>query len=151
MELLHGYRYLLDTTVFIDFDRQLPAVLEIIQQARHPDINVQYSFVTYWELRLGISTDIAWNEEDRYEILQPYPMIGLHPDIGELAERMQHQLQEKNARRKDKLSLPEFNDCYIAASARIHDLRVVTRNHRHFPQFRDLGELSITVDLYEAT
>ena len=78
-------------------------------------------------------------------------MIGLHPDIGELAEHIQQLLREQNEHRKDKLSLPEFNVCYIGASAYRHDLRVLTRNHRHFPQFRNLGEFSITVDLYEAT
>lgn len=148
MRLIPGERYLFDTTVFRDFTYRRQTAVELIRQAGEPDYEIHYSFVTFWELKIS---DSEWSEDEQYILLKPFPMIGLHPDIGELAERMQHQLQEKNARRKDKLSLPEFNDCYIAASARIHDLRVVTRNHRHFPQFRDLGELSITVDLYEAT
>ncbi len=70
------------------------------------------------------------------------------PDIEKHAEIIQQELREKNERSKNKLSLPEFNDCYIASSAYFHGMRVVTANKKHFPQFRKINGAGIAIDLY---
>ena len=77
MELIPRNGCLFDTTVFIDYERERPAALELIQQSRLPGVSVCYSFITYWELRLGRTDD--WTDEDLYQALRPYPMIGLPP------------------------------------------------------------------------
>ncbi len=124
--------WLFDTIVFIDLERGSSTIEAIFDQVRLERIRVCYSFVTFLELRLGRAAGRHWTEEERYRVLRPFPMVGLHPALERIALGYQAALEAQNAKRRDRLSLPGFNDCYIAAGAWRHGLRVLTRNTRHF-------------------
>ncbi|MCY4009963.1 MAG: PIN domain-containing protein [Chloroflexi bacterium] len=139
--------YLLDTTVFIDSYRRRPIGRQILLQSLEPKYNVSYSFITF--LELGVQERRNWVESDLFRSLRNFLMHGLKPKILDLADHYQDALLAANRARKRRLSLPGMGDCIIAATAYTNQLCVITRNRRHFGQFRDVPDYAIEVELYE--
>ena len=139
--------YLFDTTVFIDSYRGRTGGRRIIRQSREREIRVSYSFITFLEMRIHQLED--WNRSDPFQLLRNFVMLGLNPEILDLADHYEQALKAANRARRRQLSLPGIGDCVIAATAYTNQLRVVTRNRRHFGQFRDVPDYAIEVELYD--
>jgi predicted nucleic acid-binding protein len=117
--------HLLDTCVLIDYlrDRE-PAVHAIRHLAARPSVSV----VTMAELYAGIRNE---RERDRIEALPAVLAIcDVDLEIARLAGSYLLQY-----RRSHGVGMP---DALIAATARVHGARLVTRNTRHFPMLDDL-------------
>src|SRR5688572_3509929 len=126
-----GNRYLLDTTVFIDYLRGIPVAKQIIGNTRDPRLTSGYSVITETELWAGM------RESDNYRqylvLLSPYNRYFINLTIARRAGELAHLIRQ--SRRWE--SLPEITDCLIAATAAYHDLTIYTRNEKHFRHFLD--------------
>ena len=116
---------LLDTCVLIDFLRDREAAVRVIRGlAIRPSVSV----VTIAELHAGIR-----NEREHHRIEGLPALLDVREvdfEIARLAGRYCRQY-----RRSHGVGLP---DALIAATARRHGARLVTRNARHFPMLDDL-------------
>ena len=139
-------RYLLDTTVFIDSYRRRPIGRQIIRQSLEEEIHASYSFITFLEMRIHLLED--WDRSEQFRVLRSYAMLGLNPEILDLADHYENVLQAANRTRRRRLPEPGKMDYIIAATAYTNQLHVVTRNRRHFGQFRDVPNYAIEVELY---
>jgi predicted nucleic acid-binding protein len=117
--------YLLDTCVIIDYlrDRQ-----EAIEFMRRQDARPEVSAITAAELFAGVRNSA---EEHRVEALCARLLI-LHVDL-EVAR-----LGGDYCRRYKHTHGVQLADALIAATARTHEARLVTRNARHFPMLDDI-------------
>jgi predicted nucleic acid-binding protein len=116
---------LLDTCVIIDYlrDRQ-----EAIKYMRRQDARPAVSAITAAELFAGVRSSA---EEHRIEALCGHLLIR-HVDL-EIAR-----LAGSYCRRYKDADGVQISDALIAATARIHRARLVTRNTRHFPMLDDV-------------
>jgi predicted nucleic acid-binding protein len=117
--------YLLDTCVIIDYLRDLQ---EAIAFMRRQDARPSASAITAAELFAGVRT-VA--EERRIETLCERFLIR-HVDL-EIAR-----LGGDYCRQYKHSHGVQLSDALIAATARIHRARLVTRNTRHFPMLDDI-------------
>jgi predicted nucleic acid-binding protein len=117
--------HLLDTCVLIDYLRDREAAVHTIRcLATRPSVSV----VTMAELYAGVRND---QERDRIDALSGVLDIrDLDLEIARLAGSYCLQY-----RRSHGVGMP---DALIAATARVHGARLVTRNTRHFPMLDDL-------------
>ena len=139
--------YLFDTTVFIDSYRGRTGGRQIIRQSRELEIRASYSFITFLEMRIHQLED--WDQSDPFRLLRNFAMLGLNPEILGLADHYENVLQAANRARRRRLPEPGKMDCIIAATAYLNQMRVVTRNRRHFGQFRDVPNYAIEVEQYD--
>lgn len=117
--------HLLDTCVLIDYLRDREAAVQFIRRlTARPSISV----VTVAELYAGVRND---RERNAIEALSALLVVrDVDFEIARLAGTYRLQY-----RRSHGVGMP---DALIAATARIHDARLVTRNARHFPMLDDL-------------
>ena len=117
--------YLLDTCLLIDYlrDRQ-----EAIAFMRRQDTRPAVSAITAAELFAGARNAA---EEHRIEALCGRLLIR-HVDL-EIAR-----LGGDHCRQYRHSHGVQLSDALIAATARIHEARLVTRNTRHFPMLDDI-------------
>lgn len=138
-----NHNYLFDTTVFIDFYRKRATGLQLMRQVAEQTLSVGFSFISLLELQLPTKGD--WTESYQFQLLRYLPMYGCEPSVLELADHFENELALANQRRREKLSSPGTPDGIIAATASSYNLRVVTRDRVHLPQFRRFG---ISVEVY---
>lgn len=123
--------YLLDTNIVSELRRQRPhgAVVAWLRNVRNEDLHL--SAVTIGEIQSGIeitreqdeakATEIeAWLEQ----VAETYNVISMDAQAFRSWARLMH-------RRPDDL----IEDAMIAATAKVHNLIVVTRNVRDFEDF----------------
>lgn len=117
--------HLLDTCVLIDYLRDREGAVQLIGRlAMRPSISV----VTIAELCAGILND---RERDRIEALPALLDVrDVDFEIARLAGSYRLQYRCSHG-----VGMP---DALIAATARVHGARLVTRNTRHFPMLDDL-------------
>ena len=117
--------HLLDTCVLIDYLRDDEAAVQLIRRlARSPSVSV----VTIAELYAGIRDD---REREGIEaLLALLDVREVDLEIARLAGGYCLKY-----RRSHGVAMP---DALIAATARVHGARLVTRNSRHFPMLDDV-------------
>lgn len=123
--------YLLDTNVISELRRTKPhgAVLAWLKEIDDADLNL--SAVTIGEIQSGIEITREQDEEKAAEIeawleqvAQTYNVLPMEARAFRAWARLMH-------RRSYRL----IEDAMIAATAKVHDLTVVTRNVRDFAHF----------------
>jgi predicted nucleic acid-binding protein len=117
--------HLLDTCVLIDYLRDDEAAVQLIRRlARRPSVSV----VTIAELYAGVRND---REREGIEaLLALIDVRNVDFEIARLAGGYRLQYRGSHG-----VAMP---DALIAATARVHGARLVTRNTRHFPMLDDL-------------
>lgn len=141
MDLKVGNNYLLDTTVFIDRLRHRPAGKHLIAQAATMHTTIYYSIITEAELWAGIKPPRT--EEEHKILLRAFTRIMVNVTIARRAGEYRQYFLQAGLGRKET---PGLLDCMIAATAKFYNLRLVSRNDRHFGRFR---QFNIAVDEYE--
>ncbi|MEP7354649.1 MAG: PIN domain-containing protein [Acidobacteriota bacterium] len=106
--------YLLDSVILIDHLNGVPAAENYLLAVRDASISV----ITRTEVLTGCDvSEIAGAEE----LLNRYPTLSIDREVADLAALL---------RRQHRWRLP---DAFQAALAKIHGLRLVTRNTKDFP------------------
>lgn len=121
-------RYLLDTNVLSDLYRKNAAVVAWVR--RHPDEDFAISTITLFELERGVL------RLERRDPRQAAPLRQwLEGQVLQDFDGTTLPVDSAVAARAARLYVPDpvpLNDCYIAATALVHGLTVVTRNVADF-------------------
>jgi predicted nucleic acid-binding protein len=117
--------YLLDTCVIIDYLRDRH---EAVQFMRQQGIRPAVSAITAAELFAGVR-----NSAEEHQIEALCGRLLIHQVDLEIAR-----LGGSYCRQYRHTHGVQIADALIAATARIHEARLVTRNARHFPMLDDL-------------
>jgi predicted nucleic acid-binding protein len=122
---------LFDTTFLIDFEREVkrsrpgPAHGFLVQ---HPNAPLYISIISVGEFGEGFAPA---QQQDCRACLQHYTVLDLDRDIAWAASQIARQLRSSGA------TIGE-NDVWIAATARHHNLALVTHNAQHFQRVSGL-------------
>lgn len=141
MNLIPGNRYLFDTSVYIDLLRGRSIGRNLHYQTRFGRISVGYSIITEAELWQGIVG--LRTETEHTAVLRVYRRYFVNVTIATDAGRFWRELRHEVKLTKEEM--PGLADCLIAATAHFYDLRLISKNSRHFPEFRRFG---VQVDEY---
>jgi len=127
---------LLDTSVVVDIDRGGvdEKVRTLDEQGRHA-----ISMVTVTELRLGVelgddrgSDDYRQARDGLDRLLSRFEVYPISRPVATVAAEIIATLRESGQR------LDDLHDVYVAATARVQQLPVVTANVDHFERIEDL-------------
>jgi len=125
-------RWLLDTNVVSEAVRRRPDALVTQWLERHAAIEMTMSIVTLAELRDGIGSAPESRQRELFAWLDTVVM----PSLGERALPLSTEILVDWIRLSRALAAERMirraADLLIAATARVHELIVVTRNVRHF-------------------
>jgi predicted nucleic acid-binding protein len=118
----------IDTSIFIDYLRAKNKAKTRLQNL--PDDAVIYvSSVTLYELYMGATTPQKW--VDIKKLTDGITVLSFDQEVAEKAAIIYQELRRAN-------ELIEFRDIFIAATAIIHDLPVLSRNAKHFKRIKAL-------------
>ena len=107
---------LIDTNILVDYAQELPdAARELNRYGR-----LHVSRITWIEFLAGVRD--SEEDEVRRGMLAAFEILELDGPVSD---------ETTLIRRKSRLKLP---DAIILATARVHGLLLVTRNHRDFPR-----------------
>ena len=134
MNLNPRYKYLFDTSVFIDLLRKRPEGKNLVFQAHRLRIPVGYSIITETELWVGITG--KWTEHEHKLVLRPFTRYFVNVTIARNTGHFYRETRQKGV---------GLADCLIAATAHYYDLRICTRNEKHFKYFKKFG---VEIDAY---
>jgi len=137
-----GKKYLLDTSVFVDYLRGKPIAHKIIFDTRTNNVSAGYSVITEAELWAGISG--FRTEASHIRLIQPFNRYFINVTIARRAGQLKSTINN-TIKGQVGVEPPGLNDCLIAATAEFHDLIVITRNEKHFKHF---VTYSIGMDFY---
>jgi predicted nucleic acid-binding protein len=113
-------RYLIDSSILIGNLRHQEIAHSMLHEIASSPCFV--SVLTRVELLVGLRVLLG---RETLELLRVFPSINVDADIADLAGRYGRQYKKTHARKT--------LDLMIAATARIHDLTLVTTNVRDFP------------------
>mgnify|MGYP001562311588 CR=1 FL=1 len=118
-------KILADTNILIDQLRGLPVALQF---GKTLPKDTAISAVTVSELFAGIRS--AQQREKVKELVESYRILPFDADSGELAGDYLQKFRKSHSL--------NISDAAIAATARIHELILITLNLKHFPMFPGL-------------
>jgi tRNA(fMet)-specific endonuclease VapC len=123
--------YLLDTDTCIYWLRGHTPVRDRLLQVGHELVSI--SVITLAELQYGaaVSSRAEANRQAIHQFTTDIPVIGIDPAVATLFGSIKSELRKQGA-------LLEDFDLLIAATARTHDLTLVTNNDNHFRRIPDL-------------
>ena len=115
-------RMVVDTGIFIDYLRARDKSKTILQDL--PDnVELYISSITLYELYMGATSAQKW--VDVKTLTEDIPVLPFTKTIAEKAAIVYQELKKEN-------KIIEFRDIFIAATALVHDLPILTRNKKHF-------------------
>jgi predicted nucleic acid-binding protein len=133
---------ILDTTYFLDLKRQDPAAFEKGLELRDSSVPIRVPTHVFFELLYGVGVTQGKEEQRRVEnVLMGYPPAAADERVGRLAGRLLGRL-EADAKASGESSGADIGDAYVAATARLLDERVLTRN------VDDFEALGVEVETY---
>lgn len=117
-----------DTGIFIDFlrakDKSITQLYDLSNKT-----GIFISSVTLYELYIGATSPQKWR--DAKMLTEDIPVLSFTKSISEKSAMIYQQLKKEN-------KLIEFRDIFIAATAIMHDLPVLTKNKKHFSRVKGL-------------
>ena len=117
-----------DTGIFIDYLRAKDKSKTILQKL--PDESELYvSTITLYELYMGATNPQKW--VDVKTLTDDIPVLPFTKTISEKAAIVYQELKKEN-------KIIEFRDIFIAATAMVHNLSVLTKNKKHFTRVKGL-------------
>lgn len=117
-----------DTGIFIDYLRSKDKTKTILQNLPD-DAELYVSSITLYELYMGATSPQKWI--DVKTLTDDIPVLPFTKTISEKAAIIFQELKKGNR-------IIEFRDIFIAATAMVHDLPVLTRNKKHFLRVKGL-------------
>ena len=136
MANLENRGVLIDTSVLIAHFRSKSKGNTHFQKAVKTDSNCYISAITVYEVELGALK--AKRSSDLEEILPLLEVIPFGRPEAEQAARLDKELTEKNVR-------VGIRDVFIAGTALVHDLDIVTENVAHFRRIKSVKLSAISV------
>jgi tRNA(fMet)-specific endonuclease VapC len=121
-------RMVVDSGIFIDYLRSKDKSKTILQNLPD-DVELYISSVTLYELYMGATSPQKWI--DVKTLTDDIPVLPFTKTISEKAAIIYQELKKEN-------KIIEFRDIFIAATAMVHDLPVLTRNKKHFTRVKGL-------------
>jgi len=113
-------KLLFDTDVIIDFLRGKQGAKRIMSSVRDEDMPC-CSAVTVAEIRAGMRDE---EEPATRAFLESFDILSIDKKVAQLAGDL---------KRKTKQQQLELDDCFIAATAVIHQAVLITHNPKHYP------------------
>lgn len=118
-----------DTSIFIEYLRAADKASTAFQQL--PDQSLLYvSSVTLYELYMGATTPSKWT--DVQTITEDIAVLFFDQAVAEKAALIYQQLKKANR-------LIEFRDIFIAATALVNQVPILTKNGKHFQRIQNLA------------
>ncbi|MDH5603712.1 MAG: type II toxin-antitoxin system VapC family toxin [Cyclobacteriaceae bacterium] len=118
----------IDTGIFIDYLRASDKEKTTLYNL--PDnTDVYLSSVTLYELYMGATSAEKW--QDVKLLTDDIPVLPFNKQVAEKAGSIYQELRRSN-------KMIEFRDIFIAATALIHGLPVLSRNKKHFKRIKGL-------------
>ncbi len=117
-----------DTGVFINYLRTKDKSTTILQKLSD-EAELYISSITLYELYMGATSPQKWL--DVKILTDDIPELVSSKNIAEKAAIIYQELKKEN-------KIIEFKDIFIAATALIHDLPVLTTNIKHFTRVNGL-------------
>jgi len=118
----------IDTSIFIEYlrakDKRNTALFRIPDNKR-----IYISSVTLYELLMG-ATDRQKNK-DVHLLTDDATVLPIDKAVSIRASEIYHELRKSN-------TMIEFRDIFIASTCLIHDLPLITTNHKHFQRIKGL-------------
>ena len=118
----------IDTGVFIDYMRAKDKSGTILQNLP-ANKELYISSITSYELYMGATTPQKW--VDVQTLTDDLLVLPFTEEIAGRAAIIYQELRKDN-------KIIEFRDIFIAATALVHDLPVLTRNKKHFTRVKGL-------------
>jgi tRNA(fMet)-specific endonuclease VapC len=117
-----------DTGVFIEYLRASnKSKTSLINLPDNSEIYI--SSVSLYELYMGAISPEKWR--DVQTLTEDIPVLSFTKIVSEKAGGIYHELRKQN-------QLIEFRDIFIAATALVHDMPVLTRNKKHFKRIKGI-------------
>jgi hypothetical protein len=113
-------KLLFDTDVIIDFLRGKEGAKRIMSSVRDEDMPC-CSAVTVAEIRAGMRDE---EEPATMAFLESFDSLSIDKKVAQIAGDL---------KRKTKQQQLELDDCFIAATALIHQAVLITHNPKHYP------------------
>ena len=130
---MEATRMVVDTSVFIDHLRAKHKARTILSCIPN-ETEIFISSVTIYELLLGATNAEKWNDVEL--ITQGLPILTFTGNVAKRAAQIFHELKKEN-------SLIEFRDIFIAATALIYRLPILTINTKHFKRVKGVQVVEI--------
>lgn len=123
--------YLLDTNVFVDYWRNSPTAIQVLNHVLMNNIHSGYSILTYAELWVGVKDKKS--ENDHKIMLKPHKLYDLNKAICAKAGYI------KRTYKQTGISL---SDAIIAATAEYYNLTVISTNTKHYENIKSIKSIS---------
>ncbi|RLJ70730.1 hypothetical protein BCF55_1012 [Hydrogenivirga caldilitoris] len=127
--------YLIDTDVCVDFLRGADYARDLILKLFDNE-EVYVSILTRYELLKGAFTKKHMSAVE--DFLNSFETFFLNRDIVNVAAEFYRKYRKKG------VTLADI-DCLIMATAKVHELKIVTRNVKHYPEKALLSEFSLNL------
>lgn len=121
-------RMVVDTGIFINYLRSKDKSKTILMNLSD-DTELYISSVSLYELYMGATSPQKW--VDVKTLTDDIPVLPFTKSISEKAAIIYQELRKEN-------KIIEFRDIFIAATAMVHDLPILTRNKKHFTRVKGL-------------
>ena len=125
---MENRRMVVDTSIFIDYLRANNKAETSLRKLPN-DAKVYVSPVMLYELYMGATNTQKW--KDVKILTEDIPIIPFSKEVAEKSALLYQALKKKN-------QVIEFRDIFIAATALIYNLPVLTRNSKHFSRIKNL-------------